>query len=174
MQNRSDNVARIVINAGHTKIGTGTGASKYLNESAETRKIAYELLKLLADNKHEAIPAVFDKSSNNLAEAVQIANAENADLFLSIHLNAGGGTGCEAYTWRGQKVPQAVKACNNLAALGFKNRGVKDGSGLYVIKQTKCTAVLVEVCFVDNKADADLYKRIGCAGIAKAIYNAIV
>lgn len=165
---------RIVINAGHTKLGTGTGASKYLNESKETRKIAYELMKLLADSKHEVIPAVYDRSANNLKEAVQLANDKQADLFVSIHLNAGGGQGCEAYTWKGQQVAQAVKACSYLKMLGFKNRGVKDGSSLYVIKNTKCTAILVEVCFVDNKADAELYKSVGHGNIAKAIYNAIL
>lgn len=165
---------RIVINAGHTKTGKGTGASGYLNESAETRKIAYELMKLLADSKHEVIPAVYDRSANNLKEAVDLANNENADLFISLHLNAGGGQGCEAFTWRGQQVPQAVKACSFLKNLGFKNRGVKDGSSLYVIKNTKCTAILLEICFVDNKADADLFKRVGYSNIAKAIYNAIV
>jgi N-acetylmuramoyl-L-alanine amidase len=164
---------KIVINAGHTKLASGTGASKYLNESIETRKIAYEVMKLLADSKHEVIPAVFDKSSNNLKEAVQLANDENADLFVSIHLNAGGGQGCEAYTWRGQKVTQAVKVLNGLTALGFKNRGIKDGSGLYVIKNTKCTAILIEVCFVDNTKDTTLYKNIGVSKIAKAIADGI-
>lgn len=164
---------RIVINAGHTKLGTGRGASGHLNESTETRKIAYELMKLLADSKHEVIPAVYDRSANNLKEAVQLANDKQADLFVSIHLNAGGGTGCEAYTWKGQQVAQAVKACSYLKMLGFKNRGVKDGSGLYVIKNTKCTAILIEVCFVDNKADAELFKRVGHTKIAQAIYNAI-
>ncbi len=165
---------KIVVNGAHTKLGVGTGASKYLNESTETRKIAYELMKLLADSNHEVIPAVYDRSANNLKEAVQLANNKNADLFISLHLNAGGGTGCEAYTWKGQQVAQAVKVCNNLAALGFKNRGVKDGSGLYVIKNTKCTAILIEVCFVDNKADAELFKSVGYSNIAKSIYNAIV
>ena len=165
---------KIVINGSHTKYGTGTGANGYLNESTETRKIAYELMKLLAESKHEVIPAVYDRSANNLKEAVDLANREGADLFISIHLNAGGGTGCEAYTWRGEQVPQAVKACSYLLKkLGFKNRGVKDGSGLYVIKNTKATAILIEVCFVDNKADAELYKRVGYSNIAKAIYNAI-
>lgn len=164
---------KIVINAGHTKLGTGTGANGYLNESTETRKIAYELMKLLADSKHEVIPAVYDRSANNLKEAVQLANNEQADLFLSIHLNAGGGSGCEAFTWRGEQVPQAVKACSYLKKLGFKNRGVKDGSSLYVIKNTKCTAILIEVCFVDNKADAELYKQVGISNIAKAIYSAL-
>lgn len=164
---------KIVINAGHTKTGAGTGASKYLNESTETRKIAYELMKILADSGHEIIPAVFDRSADNLKEAVNLANNEGADLFVSIHLNAGGGQGCEAFTWKGQNVTQAVKACNNLSALGFRNRGVKDGSGLYVIKKTKCTAVLIEVCFVDNTADCDLYKKVGVNKIAQAIASAL-
>lgn len=167
-------MAKIVINAGHTKYGKGTGASKYLNESKETRKIAYELMKLLADSKHEVIPAVYDRSNNNLKEAVTLANNEGADLFISIHLNAGGGSGCEAYTYKGKQVAQAVKACSYLKKLGFKNRGVKDGSCLYVIKHTKATAILIEVCFVDNKADAELYKQVGYSNIAKAIYSAIV
>jgi N-acetylmuramoyl-L-alanine amidase len=164
---------KICVNAGHCKFGTGTGASKYLNESTETRKIAYELMKILADSGHEIIPAVFDRSSDNLKEAVTLANNKGADLFVSIHLNAGGGQGCEAYTWKGQKVAQAIKACNNLSSLGFRNRGIKDGSGLYVIKKTKCTAILIEICFVDNKADCELYKKIGVNKIAQAIANAL-
>lgn len=164
---------KVCINAGHTKLGKGTGAKGYLNESTETRKIAFELMKLLSESNHEVVPAVFDRSSNNLKEAVTLANNESADLFLSIHLNAGGGQGCEAYTWKGQKVTQAEKALNSLKSLGFRNRGIKDGSNLYVIKNTKMTAILIEVCFVDNKADAELFKRVGYSKIAKAIYSAI-
>lgn len=165
---------KICVNAGHTKRGVGVGSSGLLNESVETRKIAFELMKLLSDTKHVIIPAVYDESSNNLKAAVEAANNSNADLFVSIHLNAGGGKGCEAYTWKGSKTTQAIKACNNLAALGFINRGVKDGSGLYVIKNTKMNALLIEVCFVDNKTDYDLFKKTGYEAIAKAIYNAIL
>ncbi len=60
-------------------------------------------------------------------------------------------------------------ACNVLAsnvvkalvALGFANRGVKDGGGLYVISHSKPAAILIEVCFVDTQSDADLYNRLG-------------
>lgn len=165
---------RIVINAGHTKTGVGTGANGLLNESKETRKIAYELMKLLADTNHEVIPAVYDKSSNNLKEAVTLANNKCADLFISIHLNAGGGQGCEAFTWKGKKITEAVKVCENLLQLGFKNRGVKDGSSLYVIKHTKMPALLVEICFLDNKGDVARYNQLGHTKIAQAIYKAII
>lgn len=161
---------RIVINAGHTKIGTGIGAYKYLNESRETRRIAYYLLYLLTGTNHEVIPAIYDKSSNNLKEAVTLSNNKCADLFISIHLNAGGGEGVECYTWKGAKTKQAVNICNNIAALGFKNRGIKDGSSLYVIKNTKATAILVESCFVDSATDKAKYNAYK---IAEAIYNAI-
>lgn len=162
---------KIVINAGHTKFGTGTGAVGYLKESFETRRVAYELMKLLAYTNHEVIPAVYDRSSNNLKEVVELTNLNNAELFLSIHLNAGGGTGVEVYTWKGNPNPIAKKVCENIHKLGFRNRGVKDGSKFYVIKNTKCTALLIECCFVDNPGDKKLYNA---EKIAKAIYDSIM
>lgn len=161
---------RIVINAGHTKIGKGIGAYKYLNESREARRIAYHLLYLLTSTNHEVIPAIYDVSSNNLKEAVTLSNNKCADLFVSIHLNAGGGDGVECYTWKGEKLTAAARVCDNIAALGYRNRGIKDGSGLYVIKHTKAPAILIECCFVDNKSDADKYNAYK---IAEAIYNSI-
>lgn len=161
---------RIVINAGHTKIGKGIGAYKYLNESRETRRIAYYLLYLLASTNHEVIPAIYDISNDNLKEAVALSNSKKADLFISIHLNAGGGEGCEVYTWRGEKLAAANRVLNNIAALGYKNRGIKDGSGFYVIKNTKAPALLIECCFVDSKKDAEKYNAYK---VAEAIYNAI-
>ena len=162
---------RIVINAGHTKHGKGIGANKYLNESIETRRIAYRIMELLADTEHEVIPAVFDRSDDNLAQAVSLA--VNADLFISIHLNAGGGRGSEIYTWKGSKPSKAVGILKNLSKLGFADRGIKNGSQLYVIRHTPCSAMLVEVCFVDNKEDAELYHRVGFGEIAKAIADAV-
>lgn len=165
---------KIFINAGHTKNGKGTGANGYLNESVENRKIACELMKLLADTKHEVISGIIDRHDNNLKYIVEQANNSKADLFVSIHLNAGGGTGVEAYTYKGAQHQQAVNICKNLAALGFKNRGVKDGTKYYIVKNTTMKAILIEVCFVDNAKDVELYKQLGCEKIAKAIYDAIV
>jgi N-acetylmuramoyl-L-alanine amidase len=163
-------MARIVVNAGHTKFNKGVGAYKYLSESRETRRIAYHLMYLLAGTNNEVIPAVFDVSSDNLSEAVKLSNNKKADLFISIHLNAGGGEGVEVYTWKGKKLKQATNICKNISALGYKNRGVKDGSHLYVINKTNAEAMLVECCFVDNKKDVEKYNAYK---VAKAIYDAI-
>lgn len=163
---------RIVINAGHTKMGKGIGAYKYLSESREVRRIAYHLMYLLTGTQHEVIPAVFDVSDNNLKDAVTLSNNKKADLFVSIHLNAsnGAGEGVECFTRNGAKTKQAVAICKNISALGYKNRGVKNGSHFYVLKNTKANAVLVECCFLDNKNDVAKYNSYS---IAKAIYNAI-
>lgn len=167
---------KIAINAGHTLKAPGTGAVGYLVESKETRKVANELIKLLKAKGHTVINATIDSatSTNNyLARAVYMSNKNDVDLFISIHFNAGGGTGCEVYTWKGNKYPEAVRTCENIAKLGFKNRGIKDGSNLYVIKKTYAKALLIEVCFVDNVKDFNKYNCVGFKKVAEAIAKAI-
>ncbi len=167
---------KIAINAGHTLKAPGTGAVGYLVESKETRKVANHLMKLLKAKGHTVINATIDsaKSTNDyLAKAVKISNKADADLFISIHFNAGGGAGCEVYTWRGNKYPEAVQTCENMAVLGFKNRGIKDGSKFYVIKKTYAKALLIEVCFVDSVKDVNKYNSVGFAKVAEAIAKGI-
>lgn len=164
---------KICINAGHTKFGKGTGAIGKITESIETRKLAYELMKQLADTQHEIIPAVFDRHENNLKAAVDLANTNEVDLFLSIHFNGGAGHGVEAYTWKGSQKPRATRMCYNISQLGFANRGVKNGSDFYVIKNTKCEAILLEVCFVGNEIDYSLFTTHKYEKIAKAIKDAL-
>lgn len=155
-------------------MGAGTGAVGLITESIENRKLVYELCKQLADTDLEVIPAVFDRSDNNLKQAVNLSNDNLADLFVSIHLNSGGGHGSEIYTWKGNQTSRAKKVIKNLGDLGFANRGIKDGSALYVIKNTKCEAMLIEVCFVGSKTDVDIYRQLGYEKLAKAIVNGII
>lgn len=167
---------KIALNAGHTASGAGYGAVGYYRESEETRKIVQELIPLLKQKGHTVIDATVDKASTQLdylQKSVQIANKAKADLFLSVHLNAGGGQGCEAFTWKGYKYKEAVNICKQLCDEGFKNRGVKDGSGFYVIKKTTMTAILLEVCFLDNRKDCELYRQKGVKKIAQAIADGI-
>ena len=128
---------------------------------------------------HEIVDCTVDTAASQnayLQEAVSLANAQELDLFISLHFNTSAahtGQGCEVYTYAGKQHQEAVDICANLAALGFKNRGVKDGSGLYVIKNTKAKAILVEICFCDNTDDVALYKSCGLDRIAQAIFDGI-
>ncbi len=167
---------RIGINCGHTKSGIGCGAIGYLNESDEVRKVGYRLMEYLIAAGHTVVDCTNDVASSinaNLKNIVALENAQDLDLFVSLHFNAGGGQGVEVYTYDGRKHDQAVQVCKNLERLGFRNRGVKNGSHLYVVKNTEAKAMLVEVCFVDTKSDAELYKNIGADAIAKEIFNAV-
>lgn len=170
---------KIAVNAGHTLSGAGYGAVGYYDESIEARKIVKELIPLLKKKGHTVIDATIDTALTQTAylrRSVTIANDANADLFLTIHLNASEshkGNGCEAYTWKGKKTKQAVNICKQLCREGFRNRGVKDGSAFYVIKRTKMSAILLEVFFLDNQKDCDLYRQIGAQGIAQAIAKGI-
>lgn len=164
---------KILVNAGHTISGAGYGAVGILKESEETRKIANALINELKKRNHSVVNCTIDKSTNYLKEVVDKANKNGGDLFVSIHLNAfnGNAYGSEVYTWKGAK---NNKVCDELQKLGFKNRGIKNGNHLYVIRNTKMEAILVEVCFIDNKNDIALYKKLGVEKIAKAIADGIV
>jgi N-acetylmuramoyl-L-alanine amidase len=168
---------KVAINAGHTKEGSGYGAVGYMKESEETRKIVNELLVHFRRKGHEAINCTVDHAvsqNDYLKQTVNLANKSDADLFLSVHFNSGGGKGVECYTWKGEQLRISENICKNISILGFPNRGVKDGSGLYVIKKTTMTAILIEVCFVDKMADVALYKELGPKQIALSIYDAVV
>lgn len=170
---------KIAIAAGHTKNGVGYGACGLLKESEETRKVANELLLLFRRKGHTAINCTVDKAHSvmgYLSEQVRLANESKSPLFICVHFNCSNskGKGVECYTWKANRLNEAIKICDNISMFGFKNRGIKDGSNLYVIRKTTMNAILVEVCFIDNEEDVRLYKEVGAKGIAYAIYNAIV
>lgn len=171
-------MAVYILNAGHTLQGGGTGAVGFLNEAEEARKVVNALKTYLRRKGHTVVVVNVDKAKTQneyLQAVVREANKHaNAALFVSIHFNAGNGRGSECYTWRGRSVPAAVGMCEEMHKLGFRNRGVKNGKDLYVIRKTKMETVLFEVAFVDNQLDYDLYKKIGVPAIAQAITRGIL
>ena len=155
---------RIGLNAGHTLNGPGSGAVGVLTESVETRRIVQAITPMLQAAGVEVVDCTINKVASQsayLKEVVKMANRQDLDWFISFHLNndaAKKGKGVEAYTFEGRQYPDAVEVCELIAALGFKNRGVKAGSDLYVIKKTKAKSILFEICFV-NEPDASIYQR---------------
>lgn len=170
---------RIGMNAGHTLTGPGSGAVGVLTESVETRRVAQALTRMFEAAGCEVVDCTVERAASQgayLSAAVELANRQDLDWFISVHFNSDAarrGQGVEVYTYKGRQYPDAVAVCEQIAALGFKNRGVKEGTGLYVIRKTKAKAMLIEVCFV-NEPDASVYREKFediCRAIASAIIN---
>ena len=166
---------KIGVNDGHTLSGAGTGAVGVIKEGEHTRLVGEEVRRLLKEKGIAVFNCTVDyaeTTNESLSLVVQQANREDLDWFISIHFNAGGGKGVEVYTYEGRQYQDAIDVCNNISALGFNNRGVKVGTGLYVIRRTKAKSMLIEVCFVDTE-DANKYLKVGHKAIAKAIVDAL-
>lgn len=162
------------VHGGHNSIVPG--ASKYLNEVTEDRKVKNKVIELLRAAGHTVYDCTDDSGrsqSQNLANIVAKCNAHSVDYDISIHLNAGGGTGTEVLYYptssKGKAMAEAMSK-RVADALGLKNRGAKSRSDLYVLKRTKAPAVLVECCFVDSATDRDKWNVDVCA---KAIVEAV-
>jgi N-acetylmuramoyl-L-alanine amidase len=171
---------KITVNAGHTAKGAGYGAAyKGFNESEITRAVVKALIPKLKKRGHVVHNSTVDEAASQnayLKKVCQLVNDSGAELFISVHCNASAsklGRGVECFTWYGVKHTIATKICANVAKLGTKNRGVKDGSGLYVIKHTKPKAILVELFFLDQYNDRKMYLDHGAEELAEAIAKAI-
>ena len=169
-------MARICIDLGHG-VGTDRGASsKYIDEETiidNVGGLVINKLKALGHTVIEVRPSSATSVSNSLVQRVQKANNNNADLYISIHANAGGGKGTEVYTYQGKEVKEARNVLNNLCSLGFANRGIK-GNNLFVTHYSNMTSMLIEVCFIDTQSDVELYQTIGNNKIANAIVKGLV
>jgi N-acetylmuramoyl-L-alanine amidase len=167
---------RINVHAGHNKAGkVACGAVGILNESNEARAVKNEVIRLLTLLGHTVYDCTVDDAksqADNLSKIVAKCNSHDVDVDLSIHFNAGANdqvgngktTGTEVYIYpNGGMHGKAQNVVNSIAALGFKNRGVKTSKDLYVLRKTKAPAMLVECCFVDDADDARLYDAYSMA-----------
>ena len=154
---------KIAVDIGHN-IPNNMGAKSIGDENVMVSEVGERLAVRLRMSGYDvlmAAPARAANVSDSLAQRVSKANEGHADLFVSIHMNAGGGNGTEV--WIGSESGRYIgeKVVQSIAELGFRNRGVKlqgkDGKGLYVLKHTRMTAILVEGCFVDSKSDMERY-----------------
>ena len=172
---------RINIHAGHNPDGMAAcGAVGLIRESTEARAVKDRVMAQLTAMGH----TVHDCTCNNgtgkedvLKRIVAACNSHDVDLDVSIHFNAGAqgqldgkttGTEVLVYDNASPAVPWAQQIADSIAALGYRNRGVKERPGLYVLKHTKAPALLVECCFVDDPEDVSLYSadRMAAAIVA--------
>ncbi len=174
-------MAKFCIDAGHNYSGVDTGAVGIMYKEQElTFQIADRLRIILERAGHQVKMTRENLTSNvsatNVAESLRkranISNEFNADYFISVHLNAGGGVGTETYVLaRGgeaESIAQKVQAA--FKALGRVDRGVKVNN-LAVLRLTNAPAILVETGFIDNAQEEEWVSQ-NIDAIARAIASA--
>ena len=168
----------IGVDKGHTVQNGGVcGACGLLKESVENRPVGDKVIKKLRALGHTVIDCSCNSASNvdeQLVAIVKKANAQKLDLFLSLHLNAGGGTGAEIYTTNTSGAKEEAKRLieTYCKRTGFRNRGHKYKE-LYVLRHTVAPAMLIEMAFVDTEADYKKWNDLGAELIANAIVEGI-
>ncbi len=132
---------------------------------------------LYEDDTTGAYPIPYD----DLQARCDKANSAEADIFISIHNNAGGGTGTETYynSWETatdtgpSKTLATYLQTEIVASAGTTNRKVDD-VGYYVIRWANMPAALVEVAFLDSTTDRTKllsldFRHKVAVGIANAV-----
>lgn len=166
---------KVLIDNGH---GSNTPGKRSpdgrLREYAYTREIAERLVMELRKNGIDAERIVKEEIDVPLAERCRRANEYKASeaILVSIHCNAAGNgsdwmsaRGWEAWTSVGKTKADKLATClyenAEYCLPGMKIRkDMTDGdqdkeSGFYILKHTKCPAVLTENLFQDNKKDVE-------------------
>ena len=171
----------IVLDPGHGGYDGGANGNG-VNEKDLTLKIAKHCKKYLEQQGNAKVYMTRnDDTYVSLAGRVDYAASVNANLFVSIHLNSGGGYGAEVYypnsNYRsdigseGKTLAQSVQ--DELIALGIYSRGIKirnsqdskypDGStqDYYAVIQRSKRAgfpgIIIEHAFIDNSNDFSAY-----------------
>lgn len=175
----------VVIDAGHG--GNSPGA---IYKSYVEKNLTFKIVTLCYDKyfKQSNIKTYLTRSSDRtveLTDRVAFANEVNADLFVSLHLNAAENTsitGTEVYynsdsrsTYKGiTGQTLATKLSSQIStAMNTRNRGAKD-KGFVVLQDNKAAAVLIEVGFLTNANErTKLLNEKYQEKVAKAIYDTV-
>ncbi|MDE4542250.1 N-acetylmuramoyl-L-alanine amidase [Thermoanaerobacterium sp. R66] len=170
----------VCIDPGHGGTDPG-GCSNGLREKDLTLDISLRLNNLLKNYEVDIILTRDKDIDVGLLQRANMANSANVDFFISIHINAGGGSGFESY-----RHPAASDKTASIQAIihrtianlyesnNFIDRGEKT-KNLAVLRETKMPAILVENLFIDSVKDANfLREENNRQAIAQSICNGIV
>lgn len=170
--------------------GWNTGASNEalgLYEQDITYDFGIRLAKLLEqDGRFEVrlsrpTPDTILGTDNDSALDFRIndAAAWGADYFISLHTNSYTSTsvsGIEVYAANGDEVGRELgnDILNALVkSTGLRDRGMRDGSDLRVLKNAQMPATLIEMGYISNEGDATLL-RDSSELFIQGLYNGIV
>lgn len=151
---------RVWIDAGHGGHDPGACAHGFREKDCSL-KIGVELARVLNSLGVTVGQTRSTDTYVDLDKRAALANQWGADYFISVHLNAGGGSGLETYCSVVGSQSRRLAECvqRELLELGYRDRGVKTKTGAGrrdyygVIRNTNAPAILVEVGFIDSMDD---------------------
>ena len=170
----------ITIDAGHGLHTSGKQTASSLGtvhkEWSLNDKVVRKIMSALANYNGVEVHRIDDPTAATdiaLATRVKKSNSLKADIHISIHQNAGGGTGTEVY-WhtRGtaaDKKLASIVAPKLASKTGLRNRGVKTAE--FAVLTCNATAILCEGGFMDTAND---YKVITSDKGQQAYADAVV
>jgi len=179
--------------AGHHVHAKGAVNKKHgLNEYDETKKIISFLAALLRAKGNDV--QIF---YGHLTHKIHCINAGKFDIAIDLHLNAGGGHGCEVVHVphsESRHEQAALMSATISKFMGIRDRGAKEGwykmdvpgqvdypgdidgdeHGDAFVEQTNCPAFIPEPLFIDNDAEVEKWLVAGMHDqIAEALMMAI-
>ncbi|MFZ5645404.1 MAG: N-acetylmuramoyl-L-alanine amidase [Bacillota bacterium] len=169
----------IVIDPGHG--GKDPGAVGFgLMEKDFTLKISKRIANELLPYECTVSLTRRTDSYISLSERAESANRLKADFFVSIHINAGQGTGFESYIYRSASVLSEQyrdiihgEVVAYLKQIGLPDRGKKK-SNFTVLRATEMPSALLECLFLDTQSNVNFLKSEPfIAGFSYAIARGI-
>jgi len=170
---------KIYIDAGHNYSSFNTGAlgngmreqditfdvSFYLGEILKRHGFDIRLSRptLQTNLGNPNLPSLQERNASAINARWQEANAWGADYFISIHANAGGGSGAETLFARNEDraFAQTVQDVYS-AIMGLRNRRIWQRQDIAVIRWTTMPAILLELAFIDalpTAPDVDILRN---------------
>ena len=158
----------VIIDAGHGGDDLGASAADGTNEKDLTLSIAQ---KVKALNNNPNINIILSRESDkfiNVVDRANFANASNANLFVSIHMDKAGtakfsGTTCYVPSKNKLYFKESNMIAKNLldatSELFPQSKIATREMGIWVIENAKMPAVLFESGFISNPNDLKLVKE---------------
>lgn len=180
---------KIFIDPGHGGRDSGATGNGLLEKDL-VLDIAKRVVNYL--NQYDGVEIKMSRTTDKyltLSQRTKMANDWDADYFVSIHINAGGGTGFESYIYQqtedgkiiGRPTQDEINKQNIIHDHIARNIDVKDRgkkrANFHVLRESNMSAILLEFLFIDNRNDAnklsqasyrDRLARLTAEGIAKA------
>jgi N-acetylmuramoyl-L-alanine amidase len=177
----------ICLDAGHGGSQPGAVYGDLLEKDI-TLKVSTEAGSILHMHGHDVIYTRTEDVTVSLEERCRTSNLNHASIFVSIHCNAdpdedapgmpeakGEEIWIHTGSVNGMEIAKHLKSWIDQIFPDEPFRGIKESSGLYVLKHTLAPAVLIEIGFIDKSSSGETFTDPATLSkIANLIANGIM